>query len=67
MEEDIPSWDISPVFYYYSGVAAAFYNIFLLFPRKIGQMVTPKLTQFNKEELCKRSLSRRPLYTHLVA
>ena len=30
-------------------------------------MVTPKLTQFNKEELCKRSLSRRPLYTHLVA
>lgn len=31
MEEDIPTWDISPVFYYYSGVAAAFYNIFLMF------------------------------------
>ena len=38
MEEDIPTWDISPVFYYYSGVVSAFYNIFLLFPRKIGRM-----------------------------
>ena len=38
MKEDIPSWDISLIFYYYSSVVADFYNIFLLFSRKIGRM-----------------------------